>query len=651
MKRHPINTIRQSLAALALFSLTCLSTQAASSLIDNSTIEQIQLDKSGKYLHGEKQTPIKVGTGRCATEVTFVLQTSKGLLLDVKPPEKCGFRQLDLLIAGDVLPLTALSNHFKQRTNGAYAWRDQEYAGGLFFASNKRYTAAQVQGLGFREPLCPKGDPDCLNSAESVAKTETQNTLSDGAKPAAGFTGMEPLAGAQAPKSAMPPSAKIAIANPVADALSLNDPVVTAYIHARQTAIAKGDTPAWPPKSFSKPSADHGDRYGFMAVDPVSGEVTNTVAIEARFSKVLSFDIDTGLAVACLERGDQCGLINTQGHFVVPPMALDLYANHHEVGLIEARQHISKDDFDANGFRCGYIGLDGKFKIRPVFLKCGYFYHENSSGPLGRRDYHEPAQVQMGDGRWGFILPSGDWAIDQWYEELDGGLGRPVAVKQNGLWGFVTSTPDGKMRGLIEPTYRVVGHWYGNEKDYFFWASKTRDKLNEDWTTDGCVSSASGYVQGVDRCKKDEWTFLHEAPVWLYWLHQWLPEDVIDFVAWVLAAVVLIGGLGWTMLRQQLMIFRWIPWHKTARLLQIVLGVVPLAAFFVAIGYFTADDPVWTRSANASGFDAGNWMIWMLLLAVAALPLSLVFAAVHWYRRRRHVSPQKGSLTNENAMH
>lgn len=762
----------------------CASAFAATTLIDQKRIEAIQVDKSGKYVHNEKQPAIKVGTGQCATSVTFVMQSSQGLMLDVEAPKQCGFRQIELLIHGDVLPLTALSDQFKQKSSGAYAWQRADTSGAMFFAASKQYTAEQIRALRLREPLCPKGDPDCLSSPvqggenlpgaqnssidgekinsqyksggehlflknitqvgtgkcetnflavkqtkegvlveinppeksvgerscsfrqlelliggdvlslkyldegfkripdggykwhtdvpaalffagqknrpysktellslgirDALCNKDTTDCLNSGTQvatpaPATSFTKApldinSPTVTQQA--FVMPPAPKVAVANAIGDALSLNDPTVTAHIKAYQAGKANDESfYLRMPRQFSV-TTDLGNLYGYKEEDASNGNMTDRVLIAPTFTTASEFDRQTGIAVACTAP-QKCGLINTKGQFVVPPLAAYMSDSSlvSDTGLI---QFMPVED-SAISTKCGFIGFDGKIKISPIFNKCGYFSTVNSFGPDGHKNFIAPAEVQLSDDRWGFILPNGEWGISRLYQEIStSGSGDPIAVKRDGLWGYVVANSDGKsMRYLVEPGYRVVGSWYGSETNYFFWASKTQSTLNENRETDGCLTSAQGFIQDTSECRKRQWTHVHQAPGWLYHLCQWLPDGYLGALTFLLSLLTLVAGIGWSMLRKQLLVFRLIRFTKTARLLQIAIVIIPLAAFFAALSYFTPDDPVYGGSANAAAFGLFEWLMWVAFLTIGALPISLVFAAISSYQKRRKLAKEK----------
>ncbi len=433
---------------------------------------------------------------------------------------------------------------------------------------------------------------------------------------------------------AMPPAPKVADANAIADALSLNDPTVTAHIKSYQAGIAQDDS-FFPrlPRTF-KVTTDQGDLYGLEEEDALAENGAATELIPARFTSVSRFNPQIGIAIACMSQYE-CGLINTNGQFVVQPFAASMSdsSSNTETGLID----FSPLEDSPVSTKCGFIGFDGKVKIAPVFKECRQFFEVSRFGTDGYINFIAPAQVQLADGRWGFILPSGEWAFNELFQDVRAsGAGDPIAVKRDGLWGYLVANRDGKsMRYLVEPSFLVVDLWVGPEKDFFFWASKKQIALEENYETDGCMTSTDGYIDGVQECRKARWTISHQSPTWLYYLCQWLPDGYLSTIASVLASVILLVGIGWTMLRKQLCVFRWIRFTKTARFLQILLIVIPLAAFFAAISTFTPDNPVYGGNANASAFGVFEWMIWNALLAAAALPICMIFGVIIWFRNRR----------------
>lgn len=488
----------------------------------------------------------------------------------------------------------------------------------------KREVAKQVTPHPQQDPVVPV-KPSITNSATGVVATSP--------------SGLDPTPAEATVKQAndsfaMPPAPRVADANAIADALSLNDPTVTAHIKSYQAGIAK-DSSFFPrfPSAF-KVTTDQGDLYGLEEEGDLEENGAAKELIPARFTSVSRFNPQIGIAIACTSLYE-CGLINTNGQFVVQPLAASMSdsGNDLETGLI----HFSPLEDLPVSTKCGFIGFDGKVKIAPVFKECWHFSEVNSFGADGHINFITPAQVQLADGRWGFILPSGEWAFNELFQDVHAsGPGDPIAVKRDGLWGYLVANIDGKsMRYLIEPSFLVVNVWVGSEKDFFFWASKKQIALEENYETDGCMTSTDGYIEGVQECRKAQWTISHQSPVWLYYLCQWLPDGYLSTIASVLASFTLLVGIGWTLLRKQLGVFRWIRFTKTARFLQIVVVVIPLAAFFAAISTFTPDNPVFGGNANANALGVFEWMIWNVLLAAAALPVCIIFGVIIWFKNRR----------------
>lgn len=107
----------------------------------------------------------KLGTGTCSTERTGTWIVNEGVVVQVKKPNDCMFKDgmLILIVGEEKLPLIAVDNSFiiKKFGNSKAEYRWLNSSGKLLFKTNsdKPINASDIKGI--LEPTC--SDNNCLN--------------------------------------------------------------------------------------------------------------------------------------------------------------------------------------------------------------------------------------------------------------------------------------------------------------------------------------------------------------------------------------------------------------------------------------------------------------------------------------------------------
>ena len=114
----------------------------------------------------------KFGTGTCSTERTGVWLVNKGVVIEVKQPRDCMFKDgmLMLVVGEEKLPLAAVDDAFIVRKfgNGQSEYRWIKTSGRLFFKSDSHNAISANNIKGIIEPTC--SDANCLNEISAQSK-------------------------------------------------------------------------------------------------------------------------------------------------------------------------------------------------------------------------------------------------------------------------------------------------------------------------------------------------------------------------------------------------------------------------------------------------------------------------------------------------
>lgn len=123
-----------------------------------------------KQLGQIDSTTLSLGTGSCSTTRSGTWMAEGGIVLEIQQPKDCKFETLELIVAGERIPLTTVDENFIQSKifNGAiyvpaYTWHGN--SGKLFFNTPRKINVSDIQGI--LEPKCQSHN--CLNEAKALA--------------------------------------------------------------------------------------------------------------------------------------------------------------------------------------------------------------------------------------------------------------------------------------------------------------------------------------------------------------------------------------------------------------------------------------------------------------------------------------------------